>query len=79
MLENKKNQMNEEDLPKPESLKKQNKKMSGLFIVFIICLVLMAITANMSGDLMEGIWMLSVVGVIVTGVIYAVKNFKHKK
>lgn len=77
MAENKKKQV-KEDLPKPESMKKANKKISFITYGIIILFMVVILTSNLEGDIGEGIFLIAALVAIVSAIVMGVKRFKHR-
>ena len=78
MAENQKNNVTDENLPKPESVKKANKKL-GVFIGILLVLYLVAMfTSELGGDIAEGIFLITALAAVVLGIVLLVKNYKHR-
>ena len=78
MAENKKKQAKEEKLPKPESMKKANKKTSILTYGIIILGLVVVLTSGLEGNIGEGIFLIAALVAIVGAIVMGVKSFKHR-
>lgn len=78
MVENKKKKTNEENMPKPDSMKKANKKSNLVVYGGLILMMIVVLTSGLEGDIGEGIFLIAALVLIVGGIVYAVKGFKHR-
>lgn len=73
MAENKKNKAADENLPKPESMNKENKKMSGLLWGVIILGLIVSLTSGLEGDIGEGIFLFAALFTVIFAIVYFIK------
>ena len=72
MAENNKKQENPQELPKPQSMKKQNKKMSILLYAVIVLCLLGSVTGS------DGVFVIASILGIILAIVYLVVFFKNR-